>query len=298
MSLLAHVRNDCSSKTTTTTTTTRSCHSRDVLRAIDDFCVSRHWMMHVGPEKGDILAGALRGAMLAKKAMAKARARAAVVPTAAASSSSSSSSTSYNVQFVAVELGTYCGYASMLMGATMREVMSSSDDGDGMDCRLFTAEINVEYAKIASEIIRLGRMEDLISVHEVGYDGRDTDVVSAVADAMSNDVPRCDVDTTAATTPTIDFLFIDHDKDAYTSDLCKLEASGMIRSGTRVVADNVIFANIDDYVGYVRRKEEMGIVKTTTIPCHVEYSSYNDESRGTVQNYQDGIEITDYLRDP
>jgi len=173
------------------------------------------------------------------------------------------------------------------MGVTMREMMSSSDDGDGMDCRLFTAEINGEYAKIAAEIIRLGRMEDLISVHEVGYDGRDTDVVSAVADAMSNDIPRNSIDV--ATTPTIDFLFIDHDKDAYTSDLCKLEASGMIRSGTRVVADNVIFANIDDYVGYVRRKEEMGIVKTTTIPCHVEYSSYNDESRGTAQQYQDGI---------
>ena len=42
------------------------CCSSDVLRAIDDFCISRHWMMHVGPEKGDILVGALKSSILAQ----------------------------------------------------------------------------------------------------------------------------------------------------------------------------------------------------------------------------------------
>ena len=72
--------------------------------------------------------------------------------------------------------------------------------------------------------------------------------------------------------PTIDFLFIDHDKDSYKSDLCKLEDSGMIRRGTKVVADNVLFAGIDDYMKYVQQRKEEGIVSTRTITCHVEYS--------------------------
>lgn len=34
---------------------------RDVLRAVDKFCETRHWMMCVGPEKGEIIRGAVRG---------------------------------------------------------------------------------------------------------------------------------------------------------------------------------------------------------------------------------------------
>jgi predicted O-methyltransferase YrrM len=127
-------------------------------------------------------------------------------------------------------------------------------------------------------------MEDLISVHEISYDGHDTDIVVTVGDALA----RCSSPNIHQAT-SIDFLFIDHDKDAYKSDLCKLEASGMIRRGTKVVADNVLFANIDEYVGYVQRKEELGIAKTRTIPCHVEYSVDNEVSRETVQRYQDGV---------
>jgi catechol O-methyltransferase len=264
-SLLAHVRN---SAMMSSSSSSSSSSSEGVLRAIDDFCVSRHWMMHVGPEKGDILAGALRSSILAKLE-------------APPPPSRSSPSPSGNVEFVAVELGTYCGYASILMGRTMREMMASSD---GLDCHLFTAEINGEYAEIATEMIRLSRMEDLISVHAISYDGHDTDIVVAIGDALARSSSR-DIDEAAS----IDFLFIDHDKDAYRSDLCKLEASGMIRHGTRVVADNVLFANIEDYVGYVRRKEELGIVKTRTIPCHVEYSVDNDESREIAQQYRDGV---------
>ena len=267
-SLLAHVRNSpispadsTSSSKSTNEAGTMQC-SRDVLRAIDDFCVSRHWMMHVGPEKGDILVGALRSSILAKMEIPP-------------------SSSSENVPFVAVELGTYCGYASILMGRTMGEMIASSNR---LDCHLFTTEINGEYAEIATEMIRLSRMEDLISVHEVSYDGHDTDIVVTVADALARSSSR-NINEAAS----IDFLFIDHDKDAYRSDLCKLEASGMIRRGTKVVADNVLFANIGDYVRYVQRKEELGIVKTRTIPCDVEYSVDNEESRDTVHQYQDGV---------
>jgi hypothetical protein len=153
-------------------------------------------------------------------------------------------------------------------------------------------------------------MDDLITVHDVGYDGHDTDLASTIRDALlaergwgrgggmrnshriddANDDD--DDDEKLATTSTIDFLFIDHDKDAYLSDLIKLESRGMIRVGTRVVADNVIFANIDDYLSYVRNKMDMGIVMTRTIPCHVEYYGGEDDdasSSDDSRKYQDGM---------
>ena len=87
----------------------------------------------------------------------------------------------------------------------------------------------------------------------------------------------------------INFLFIDHNKDAYKSDLCKLEASGMICRGTTVIAENVLFAKTDDYLDYIKRQGEMGIVKTRTIPCHVKYSADDDESGESTQHFQDGV---------
>lgn len=270
-SLLTHVRNSLKSvhPPTSLDEQTKLQRSSDVLKAIDAFCMSRHWMMHVGPEKGNILLESLHDAMNNKMKC---------------------SSLESNIPFVAVELGTYCGYASILMGRTICEAKPAT-----MNCHMFTTEINREYAEIASEIIRLSGMEDLISVLQISYDGHGTDIVSVVGDSLKNR----DNSKHYHQTTMIDFLFIDHDKDAYKSDLCKLEASGMICRGTKVVADNVLFASIDDYMKYVQQREKEGIVKTKTIPCHVEYSGVSNVQPGEhLQPYRDGVEITDYLRDP
>lgn len=45
-SLLAHVRNSLPNKSIDI-----EQRADDVLNAIDTFCMSRHWMMHIGPEK-------------------------------------------------------------------------------------------------------------------------------------------------------------------------------------------------------------------------------------------------------
>ena len=47
-SLLAHVRNNLQTKDNDIDIEQRA---DDVLNAIDTFCMSRHWMMHIGPEK-------------------------------------------------------------------------------------------------------------------------------------------------------------------------------------------------------------------------------------------------------
>jgi len=47
-SLLAHVRNTLPKEGNNIDIEQRA---DDVLNAIDTFCMSRHWMMHIGPEK-------------------------------------------------------------------------------------------------------------------------------------------------------------------------------------------------------------------------------------------------------
>ena len=235
--------------------------ANDVLQAIDAFCMSRHWMMHVGPDKGLLLKRILHDAMNEK-------ASAAV----------------NNTPFVAVELGSYCGYSSILLANEFRHGSTS------LHCHWYTAEIERSYAAIAKEVIQISGMDDVVSVHQITYDGHETNVVEVIGDALKSE-------DRAETKPMIDFLFIDHDKDAYKSDLCKFESSGLICKGTKVVADNVIFAHIQDYIDYVQERQKKGVVQTKTIPCHVEYCGVNsDETDG--KQYQDGIEVTDYLRDP
>ena len=56
----------------------------------------------------------------------------------------------------------------------------------------------------------------------------------------------------------------------------------MICKSTKVVADNVLFACIDDYVQYMQQRMELGVVDTRTILSHVEYS-------GEAGDLQDGV---------
>ena len=251
-SLLMHVRNSNLNNGT-----------EGVLMAIDDFCIKRHWMMHVGPEKGLLLKQFLRDAMNQK-----------------------ASANANGASFVAVELGTYCGYSSILMASEFRASSTS------LNCHWYTTEIERSYATIAREMIQLGKMDDIVSVHQITFDGHDTNVVEVVRDALKGD-------DSARVQPMIDFLFIDHDKDAYTQDLRKFEQSGLIGKGTTVVADNVIFAGIQDYIDYAQEKQIEGIVWTRTIPCCVEYSGTNvNVSELERKKYQDGIEVTVYLKNP
>jgi predicted O-methyltransferase YrrM len=73
----------------------------------------------------------------------------------------------------------------------------------------------------------------------------------------------------------IHFLFIDHDKDLYLLDLKKLERSSLVKQGSCVVADNVIFAHIDDYLNHVKALQDKHVVRTRTIESIVEYSHGN-----------------------
>jgi catechol O-methyltransferase len=96
----------------------------------------------------------------------------------------------------------------------------------------------------------------------------------------------------------IDFLFIDHDKSMYLPDLQELEAAEMIRRGTHVAADNVVFAQIDDYRNYMKSLARKGVLETKLADTYLEYSLPEmTEHHLTPEQLADGIELSVYLRD-
>ena len=279
--------------------------SAAVLAAVDEFCQSRHWMMHVGPEKGRVITQVLRDAIRKRD--------------------SDSGRT-----FVCIELGTYCGYSSVLLGRTLREeaaaVAVAGEGATNLQCQLYTVEVNPAYFKISRELIRLARLEDTITLVEIPVEINVMETEDAAAGIVSNRIWADEAklrrqqhehdeqrDGLASSLPKIDFLLIDHDKDAYRTDLIRLEREGLVRAGSVVVADNVLFAQIDDYRQYVQSLEKKGVVTTELVMTQIEYADVeileDDGSKGNDGSgsdaadtdddlFRDGIEITHYKRNP
>lgn len=301
--------------------------SSTVLSSVDEFCRSRHWMMHVGPEKGDIVTKTLHKSVEEKVAE---------IDRLLASHQISAGC------FVCVELGTYCGYASVLLSRCLRAAesailsrsnMKGSGDEEESEChpridfRLYTVEVNPTYAAISRELFKLARLDDMITLLEIPVEVNMLDTEDAAADVVSNQIWTDEAkkrqtqilswdrtfhevdEIPVSRLPQIDFLFIDHDKDSYLPDLMRLEREGLVRAGSTVVADNVIFAGINDYLEYVRRLADDGTVETETFMSSIEYAdeeSHDEESSGSDEGdedsssslFVDGIEVTRFKRNP
>jgi catechol O-methyltransferase len=213
----------------------------NVLKEIDWYCAQRHWMMCVGPEKGAIIRESLQNAIENRRK---------------------------KDSFIAVELGTYCGYGSIFLSSMLKQ-NSFQHDENALDFHLFTVEINPEFAKVATKMIELAEVQDIVTVveNDLMLDGSTTnvgDLIKASYVERYGNTGNLELDG-------IDFLMIDHDKDSYLSDLKRLEASGLIRKGTVVAADNVVFAGIAEYIDYMHELEKDSIVKTFTREATVEY---------------------------
>jgi catechol O-methyltransferase len=209
-----------------------------VIGHIDDFCVRRHWMMHVGQEKGSIIKDFLRECVDSKAGQ----------------------------NLCVVEIGTYCGYSSVVLASELKRL--------GCVFQIWSIEVVESHAKVARQIISLAGLTDNIQVLSMNpYN-------ETVGDLLKQNI-KSDV---------IDFLFIDHDKSLYLADLQNLEICGLIKKGSFVAADNVIFAKIDDYRQHVSKLKEAGTVQTRLAMSWLEYSEPDrntDEARTNLM--KDGI---------
>lgn len=100
----------------------------------------------------------------------------------------------------------------------------------------------------------------------------------------------------------ISFVFLDHHKDDYLSDLKHLEEEGLIRAHCAVAADNVVFFQLHEYRDYMQELAQQGIVTTTLAEGQLEYITSDEINRtdpNRVKDYwQDGVELTIYQKDP
>jgi catechol O-methyltransferase len=147
-----------------------------------------------------------------------------------------------------LELGTYCGYSAL---RTARVMPSGA--------RLVSVEFNADNAEIARRILAHAGVGDEVAV-VVGSLG-DGGATAAALEADHGLAPG-----------TLDFVFLDHDKDAYLPDLELIVERGWLRPGATVVADNVRIPGAPAYRRHMRAEEGRSW-ETTEHATHVEYQS-------------------------
>lgn len=148
----------------------------------------------------------------------------------------------------ALELGAYCGYSAVLLGEQLRK----------MGGTLISIEANPTNASLARRVVRHAGLDDVVDIR--------------VATAEEG-IPQLDCK--------FELVFIDHWKDAYLSDLKRLEDANLLKDGATIVADNVgIFSDtLCDYLDYVRDSPHYS---STHYSLPMEYNA----------SIEDGVEVS------
>lgn len=141
---------------------------------------------------------------------------------------------------VLLELGAYCGYSAVRMGRLLPP-----------GARLLTVEFNPEFATITQQMLDFAGLQDRVTV-----------VLGASQDIIPQLKKKYDVDT-------LDMVFLDHWKDRYLPDTLLLEENGLLRKGTVLLADNVIFPGAPEFLAHVRGNS---CFECTHFPSYLEYS--------------------------
>ncbi|NWZ30135.1 TOMT methyltransferase, partial [Asarcornis scutulata] len=148
-----------------------------------------------------------------------------------------------------LELGTYCGYGTVLMAAAMPP-----------GARLYTVEPEPRHAAVAEKVIRLaGFDEEKVSsragrapgVHR-GWLPHPPSVpvqVELIVGPSAEVIPRL---RERHGLQRADFVFMDHWKRCYLRDLRLLEEHGLLAEGATVLADNVVFPGAPRFLQYAR----------------------------------------------
>jgi catechol O-methyltransferase len=192
-----------------------------VIEWANKFCWNNHWMMHVGDEKGKILEFEVKNK---------------------------------NPKNV-LELGSYCGYSTILILKNMSDPISKVYS---IDPDIYTRE------NITKPLLqKAGLLDRVIFIGDYSFN------------AIKN-------------LPSIkfDLVFFDHDKKCYYSDLLLLEQLNLLDKQVKLIADNVIVFNIKKYYDYVRTEK----FKTQVHYTNLEFNCDKDE-----EIYKDGVVVSEYV---
>ena len=131
---------------------------------------------------------------------------------------------------LALELGTYCGYGALRIARA------------APSARIYSVELAPANAEIARKIWAHAGVDDRVIcvVGTLGDGGHTLDALAAEH---------------GFTEGVLDFLFLDHDKDAYLPDLGSILGRGWLHRGSIVVADNVKWPGAPEYRKYMHENE-------------------------------------------
>jgi catechol O-methyltransferase len=148
---------------------------------------------------------------------------------------------------LALELGTYCGYGALRIARA------------APDAKVYSVELAAANAANARRIWEHAGVADRVTcvVGTIGDGGH-------TLDALANEY--------GFTTEALDFVFIDHDKNAYLPDLLSILDRGWLHAGSIVVADNVRMPGAPKYREYMRQQQGHRW-RTVEHKAHVEYQS-------------------------
>lgn len=156
---------------------------------------------------------------------------------------------SCNIYFFSF-IGTFLGYSSLRIVAQLPK-----------DALFITIDADSQSVEIAR------------SIHEYAGVGDRIKIINGYTDKV---IPRLNQDFNV---DSFDLIFIDHYGDAFLRDLKMLEELGLIKSGTMIVADNVIMPGAPGYLEYIRNNPNY----TTTL--YEENMEYSEDMR-------DGVEVS------
>lgn len=208
---------------------TLSCILPDlVLLAVDRYCYSRHWMMHIGDQKGKILDDLMIKLHQDNpiNSLLSSSPSSSVPPIPPSADLPPSSPPPSSKILNCVEIGTYCGYSALRIARLFQNPLS----------RLYCIEINSKCCQWTEKLLTLAGLSDRVVLIRGNCD-------DGIEFLHQNGIKE------------IDFLFIDHDKGQYLSDLIKFEESGLLKSpGGIVCADNILSLQqpLSDYIQHVR----------------------------------------------
>ena len=132
-----------------------------------------------------------------------------------------------------VELGTYMGYSALALGAIMKDIWGTKNQG----VKIWSMELEPRWATITNELLALAGLRDVVEV-----------VVGAAADSIKRLKSE---DLLGA----VDVLVLDHWEAFYLQDLKVCEEVELLREGSVVFADNVLFPGAPEYLEYVEGSE-------------------------------------------
>jgi len=148
---------------------------------------------------------------------------------------------------LALELGTYVGYGALRIARAAPHA------------KVFSVELAEANAANARRIWAHAGVDDRVTcvVGTVGDGGR-------TLDALANEH--------GFAAGALDFVFLDHDKDAYLDDLQSIVALGWLHPGSIVVADNIRIPGAPKYREYMRAQQGKQF-DTVEHKAHAEYQT-------------------------